>query len=336
MFIKPWNIVKISSLLLVNLILLIACNTNLKIFPILVTDITPKQTTSNHSTTSFPSPTYQPFTKTPQPTQKTNGQTTKSQVLKIGHSRVREIDDAIEIFIPEGEFMMGCDENHNGGFNCNIDELPLHAVFLSSYFIDKYEITNAQYAKCVDVGVCNHIIYKYSQTRNFYFGNSTYNNYPLINVSWYEADTYCKWVGGRLPTEAEWEKAARGTSVKAFPWGDSTPSCKLANSYNNETGKPCVGDTMPVGSYPAGASQYGVMDLAGNVWEWVNDWYSYSYYSISPYYNPTGVDKGTHKVVRGGAWDYSWEKLRLAYNSDHNPSTRYVSFGFRCVNPTLD
>ena len=246
---------------------------------------------------------------------------------------IRAIDQAEIVLIPEGPFFMGCDPDHNGGFPCNFDELPLHEVYLSAYTIDKYEVTNAQYQSCVEAGACSEPLYKHSATRASYYDNPQYQDYPVVSVSWGEANDYCTWVGGRLPSEAEWEKAARGTSIIAYPWGDQNPNCQLANSANNATGKFCLDDTAAVGSYPLGASEYGVYDLAGNVWEWVNDWYNSSYYAISPYKNPTGAEDGTEKVVRGGSWDYSWNKIRVVYNSNHLPDVRREDFGFRCVNP---
>jgi eukaryotic-like serine/threonine-protein kinase len=236
------------------------------------------------------------------------------------------------VLVSAGSFQRGCDSEHNGGYACSLDELPLRTIYLDAYRIDNAEVTNGQYALCVAAGGCSAPYSNSCGTRSWYYGNPDFANYPVVNVSWYQASAYCVWAGKRLPTEAEWEKAARGASdTRAYPWGDVAPTCALANFYYG--GANCVGDTTAVGSYPSGASPYGALDMAGNVLEWVNDWYAEDYYSVSPGSNPQGPATGTYRVVRGGGFLYEDRLMRVAYRLIGKPTIMSSTIGFRCAAP---
>jgi eukaryotic-like serine/threonine-protein kinase len=228
-----------------------------------------------------------------------------------------DLTDVQVVYIPAGEFPMGCHPDHNDGYPCPPAELPLHVVYLDAYYIDATPVTNNQYVQCIAAGVCEA---SSNRAAPYYYGE-----YPVTWVNWHKAQTYCTWVGKRLPTEAEWEKAARGTTAQAYPWGDRSPDCALANANL------CVGSTTEVGSYPIGASPYGALDMAGNVWEWVSDWYSDLYYSESPYANPLGPNAGLSKVIRGGSWAASSTHIRTSHRIHHIPSHEVTPVSFRCA-----
>jgi formylglycine-generating enzyme required for sulfatase activity len=224
-------------------------------------------------------------------------------------------DFAVYVYVPEGEFTMGA----NNGLD---DEQPAHTVSLDAYWIMRTEVTNAQYLRCVTGGSC-------SSPNNKRWQEAVYADHPVTNVDWGQASAYCKWAGAALPTEAQWEKAARGsttgtTIARIYPWGSRTPTADLANFERK------VGDTTPVGNYPTGASPYGALDMAGNVWEWVNDWYESDYYAHSPKYNPTGPSNGISRVLRGGSWSATGDYLRASVRNYFDlDKLDYV--GFRCA-----
>ncbi len=250
-------------------------------------------------------------------------------MVTVGILTIDPTEEAV--FIPAGVFQMGCDvsnpaENGCTTFPLQNHELPLHTVYLDAYYIDRHEVTNARYTVCVEAGVCKAPADNKSWTRPSYYDNPDFADYPVINVTWHQAATFCTWVGKRLPTEAEWEKASRGNSdTRMFPWGNDAPNCTKANYAD------CVGDTNRVGSYPSGASSYNVIDMAGNVWEWVNDWYDANYYSMSPGSNPQGPETGWYRVMRGGDSRHSDERIRSANRNRRYPDSGSNNGGFRCA-----
>jgi len=234
------------------------------------------------------------------------------------------------VLIPAGPFQMGSnkeDTEHQGAEFGSVkpwylDEHPQHRVVLSDFFIDRFEVTNSQYQRLIEsiqARAPEHWI------GGRYLGGQ--ENFPVTEINWYDADRYCKWVGKRLPSEAEWEKAARGTDGREFPWGNEFDP-KKAN-----TGASGFGRLLAVGSFPSGVSPYGVHDLAGNAWEWVEDWYQ-------PY--PGSTDRNAlygqrNKVLRGGGYGgngghYALALFyRTAYRSSIPPEEAYVDLGFRCA-----
>ena len=221
------------------------------------------------------------------------------------------------VLVPAGEFTMG---NLTG----DSDERPAHRVYLDAFYIDRYEVTVGQYAAFLQEAG-NHTPSDW-KTMN----QPAHQKRPVANVDWADAAAYCKWAGKRLPTEAEWEKAARGTDGRLYPWGNEAPTPLHANY--GKTGLNNHGASVPVGSLEEGKSPYGLYDMAGNVWEWVSDWYDHDYYKNSPSKNPTGPPMGGYKVIRGGSWNSNPRALRSSDRYWDPPSFRsqYVP-GFRCA-----
>jgi formylglycine-generating enzyme required for sulfatase activity len=232
-------------------------------------------------------------------------------------------DGAKMVLVPAGPFQMGSNKG-------DPDERPVHAVTLAAFYIDQYEVTNGQYAQCVAAGRCEPPKWSQSYTRASYYSNPEYNNYPVFGVNWEQAQTYCEWREARLPTEAEWEKAARGDDGRTYPWGEIM-TCRVANYGGTEESGGCMGDTSAAGAYPTGASPYGVYDMGGNLYEWIADWYDSNYYANSPAENPPGQNKGSFKVLRGGSWDYDASDARASYRTDSDPVNQSNDVGFRCV-----
>lgn len=211
------------------------------------------------------------------------------------------------------------------------DSKPKHQVYLDEFWIDRTEATNFNFQKCVDAGKCKPRPARRGTTGvasskhlNYYY-DAEFANYPVLIYEPDDAAAYCAWSGRRLPTEAEFEKAARGTTGHIFPWGD-TLSCDRASYLG------CADDLTPVDAMPGGTSPYGALNLAGNVWEWVSDWYAPDYYAMSPAKNPTGPAKGEYRVRRGGGWHSLTRDMRVTARASGQALHYFDSqMGFRCA-----
>jgi eukaryotic-like serine/threonine-protein kinase len=272
-------------------------------------------------------------TSTIEPMIPTAGQTPTAEFM---NQSVSSIDGMPQVYIPAGTFRMGGLDVRRAP-----NEIPEHDVTLDAFWMDQLEVTNAMYALCVGAGGCTPPQDFKSQRRPEYFINPEFNDYPVIYVTWGQANAYCEWAGRRLATEAEWERAGRGDDLRTFPWGEDKADGRLAN-FNM-----LVGDTSRVGTYPAGASPFGVLDMAGNVAEWVNDFYSFDYSAaLENTLNPMGpvTSSSFNRVVRGGSLGDAEINIRVSKRSsvlgsklDAAPdSNAYLGdssprIGFRCA-----
>jgi eukaryotic-like serine/threonine-protein kinase len=271
------------------------------------------------------------LTKSPTETIEPSVTVSPSATQIVIESRLREKDGMEMVYVPAGEFIFGTNRG-SYSYSSVTTQLSSWDVYLDAFWVDKFEVTNRQYTLCVEAGVCSAPYRSHSNTRYGYFTDETYADYPVINVDHRMATIYCEWVGGRLPTEAEWEKAARGTDGREYPWGHYWSMDKPGN-FDDYQGidEDYDGDTMPVGSFPEGASPYGAMDMLGNVWEWVADWYHPAIFATEPVDNPTGPKYGEDHIIRGGSYFHGSSLLaREAYPSWSNWSD-IEEIGFRCV-----
>ena len=244
--------------------------------------------------------------------------------VAAGTSTQSEIDGMLQLYIPAGKFLMG---TQTDGDWIGPDEFPQHEVYLDAFWMDKTEITNREYHKCITSGECTPPHSTESETRIGYFDNPEFADFPVIQVDWEQANEFCKWAGRRLPTEAEWEKSARGVTERLFPWNGNDKGPYFANFGSYEKSA----DTFTVGSILSGASPYGLLDMAGNVYEWTADWYAADYYTQSPEANPLGPQNGTTRVIRGGAWSSDWYFIRTASRLSFYPDLFSNDIGFRCA-----
>ena len=269
---------------------------------------------------------------------------------------VNPIDGAVLVYVPEGEFLMGGEDD-----DARDDEKTQHLVYLDAYWIYQHPVTNAQFAAFVEASGHQTTAEEtgwarvfdgqhWEETDGAYWGApqgpgssiADKGDHPVVQVSWYDAVAYCDWAEGRLPTEAEWEKAARGTDGRRYPWGDGPVNADRANycdvncplTWADTDQDDGYERTSPVGSYPAGASPYGALDMAGNVMEWLADWYAEDYYTLSPDENPIGPSSGLMRVVRGGSWYDNEAILRVSNRGRNFPDNWFIDFyGFRCMRP---
>lgn len=287
--------------------------------------------------TPTPVPTAAVVVTEPPPT--TTKEAAPSSSPGIGSTMISDKDGMELVYVPAGEFLMGSAKDDP---QADDDEKPRHKVYVDAYWMDKTEVTNLQFARFVEE--TGHVTEAERAGTGWVFTGTDYqevngadwrhpqgpdsrseDSHPVVQVSWNDAKAYCEWAGRRLPTEAEWEKAARGTDARKYPWGNNEPNATLANFAMKVKG------TRPVGSYPTGASSYGALDMAGNVFEWVGDWYGVGYYATAPASNPQGPEAGDKRGMRGGSWNYESRLVRPALRNGGTPDTRSDPLGFRCA-----
>jgi len=268
-----------------------------------------------YQTMTAQAPTFTPtVTNTPTPA------ATPTNAYPPGTLQLNPGDGVQLVFIPAGEFTMGSNTKGVQG-----PENPAHTVYTDPFWIYQTQVTNAMFMKCMEAGSCQ----KPAGEVDEHDTNPLFANHPAVYVTWDEALSYCTWQGGRLPTEAEWEKAARGTSDRFYPWGEISKAPYIANVDN------LIGTTTQVGSFAKYPSFYGLLDMGGNVREWVMDWYSETYYSESPKYNPTGPADGDRKVLRGASYFDPYEMAQSTNRLAHAPGSAGINRGFRCVIPII-
>lgn len=289
---------------------------------------TPRPTATN---TSVPTPTERPTATPLQPAQGTPIPAIAFAPLTVGSTAFRVVDGQVMVFVPAGQFLMGTDK-----LDRSINSRPQHPVTLGDYWIDKTEVTNDQYRLCVNAGACN--APKAPPFTVVPFERPAYGNFPVTYVSYEASVAYCLWVSSQtgqvigLPTEAQWEKAAgwdpTTSTQREYPWGNSLPNPNLLRYVESPANRPAT----PVGSYPKGASAYGALDMAGNVWEWTADWFDENYYRRTGVsLDPTGPITGIARVTRGGSWAREGRLAATTVRNPVRPSTTSNELGFRCA-----
>ncbi|MEW6402884.1 MAG: SUMF1/EgtB/PvdO family nonheme iron enzyme [Chloroflexota bacterium] len=277
--------------------------------------------TSTRQPTSSPTETQVPATETVQPTsQPTRTNTPAVPTQTSIPVEIRDSKNAVMRLVPAGEFVMGSDSS--GDANAR----PANTVALEAFYIDKFEVTNEMYDACAYAVECRKPLKPGTATRSSYYSNPVFANYPVLYVDWKMANAYCEWRDARLPTEAEWEKAARGTDERPYPWGSEEPDCSYANLVG------CIGDTAPVDQYDKGQSIYGVYGMSGNVWEWTSS--LFDFYPYDPTDGREDLDVHGERIVRGGSWHAfagNTGNVRVDTRLKLDPGYFGAYVGFRCV-----
>lgn len=238
----------------------------------------------------------------------------KSPVTPID-KKTSAMDGMLQVYVPEGEFIMG--EDHE----LKKPDSPRHVVYLDAFWMDRVEVTNAMYLKCMRANGCTVPV-----SDNIYYDNWIYRDHPIVYVTWDQANAYCHWADRRLPTEAEWEKAARGIKGWMYPWGNKQPNPRQANYAST-----LIQESVSAFRYPLGASPYDVWNMSGNVREWVADWFDADYYSYSPYANPQGPETGEERVLRSTSYNEDGREIVVTSRLRHEPESAGLSRGFRCA-----
>lgn len=275
------------------------------------------QTTTPPPVTITPSP--QPTIDSTEATPTPEKPLTFADIVPVTGSVLTWIDFSNFVYVPAGEFDMGVDSSTTS------DHFPAHTVTIGGFWIHQAEVTNQQYAACVAAGICT--VPSKEDDTPYWYAKADKVNAPVVGVTWLQANQYCDFIEARLPTEAEWEKTARGFENSLYPWGEDSPNCDLLN-YND-----CLDPSEPedVRTYNNGASEFLAMDMAGNVNEWVNDWYAKDYYASSPVSNPVGPIDGIKKVYRGGSYSSSMDEVNPVMRNSVKPQEHAADLGFRCV-----
>jgi formylglycine-generating enzyme required for sulfatase activity len=234
------------------------------------------------------------------------------------NTKISKMDGMQQVYVPEGIFSMGSNRNPQ------TNEYPQHSVYLDAFWMDKVEVTNAMYLKCLEANGCTSPV-----SDNIYYDKWVYRDHPMVYVTWDQANTYCLWANRRLPTEAEWEKAARGTDRRIYPWGNNAPTPRLANFSGT-----LIHESVSSFRYPLGASPYGVLNMSGNVREWIADWFDPNYYSHSPKANPKGPETGFERSLRSASYNEDGREIMVTNRFRHEPQSAGLSRGFRCAEGT--